>query len=92
MLRAFAWGVVFACCGVLAAGQAGADDTDFCQDKAKICAGKCDTDFAKGSAEHENCNAVCKQQHENCDRIMNTPNAGQPADSGAKQEGGAVKQ
>jgi hypothetical protein len=92
MLRGFAWGAVFACGAVLAAGQAGADDADFCEEKAAICVGKCDTDFAKGSAEHENCTAVCAQQQENCDRIMNTPNAGQPADSGTKQESGTVKQ
>ena len=92
MFKAFAWGVVFACGAVLVSAQAGADDDDFCEEKAEICVGTCDTDFAKGSVEHENCAALCAQQHENCDRIMNTPNAGQPADSGAKQEGSAVKQ
>jgi hypothetical protein len=84
MPRVFAWIVVFGI--VLAAAQAGAEEPDFCEEKGAICVGKCDTDFAKGSAEHEACTAVCVQQHETCDRIMNTPNAGKPAGSGAVKQ------
>jgi hypothetical protein len=92
MFRSFAWRLVLVVGVVFAGGHARPAEPDFCEEKAKICADICDTDFAEGSTEHENCTEVCTQQHENCDRIMNTPNAGQPVDSGAKQNGGTVKQ